>query len=142
MKHVFFLTEFSTHGFYKRNMRRTKRLKTSRHCRLGMGGMGAPLTVSSPHSHSALLTHSPATDGSDWSAKWNKHGFGARRAPIGCSRRPSIQTGLLRSAGNHGELRSGSGARSQCRVSLHCFICFLSHFADEETRLFFYRHDL
>lgn len=95
------------------------------------GGMGAecgPVT-GSPHSHSTLMTHAAAEGLSDWSAKWNKHGFGAGRAPIGRCGRPSIQTGLRRRAAN-----CGSGSRiwtarteRQRRVSLRFFTCYLSH---------------
>lgn len=135
-KHVLFLTEFCTHGFYKRNMRRTKRQKSSRHCSLRMGdGSRVWSGNRQPTSHSALMTHSAAEDDSDWSAKWNKHGFGARRAPIGCGARPSIQTGLRRRAVN-----CGSGwwiwtVERQCRVSLQSFTCYLSHLLPRKKRL-------
>lgn len=55
-----------------------------------MGAKCAPVT-GSPHSHSTLMTHLAAEDGSDWSVKWNKHGFGARQVLIGYRRRPSIR---------------------------------------------------
>lgn len=92
-KHVFSLPTFVHMAFTswtEKDKAARKKAAAIAQWRWGMGAECAPIT-GSPHSHSTLMTHLPAEDGSDWSVKWNKHSFGARQALIGFRQRPSIQ---------------------------------------------------